>query len=387
MDDIKDSGKLKELRAFTIKYNTESMIMTGANLWDPRNRDYSYTEPEFYEARSLNEIGIDDPFLDGRIELLSETDSGTRLSDKAMEHIMKECLEHHDDPLDSVETSDTIRCQLSPEAQNLEGFEGTEFYHEGMSRLNEQRSELTRLIREIDESPDATDRMNERVVLEERLKQNEFDLERLNGSGAPAPYRDLTYKDMSELEPGDYCVLRKGDLWESDIGNSKMRSDDESVNDILKKYGQDGVEYRNNNPDFRPFTKHYDEYLGYFDGEVAIIDMKGDVDSFGNRINARKFNETGVPGENGLNMCDLGNYAQGDLALSKRLNTSPDVIKSYRESNRLTWHECRDGITMQLIPTEINAYFKHQGGTSMMRELNTSGNVIRGFDKLRTKRS
>ncbi|KYC86307.1 MULTISPECIES: HNH endonuclease [Heyndrickxia] len=37
-------------------------------------------------------------------------------------------------------------------------------------------------------------------------------------------------------------------------------------------------------------------------------------------------------------------------------------IEKYRVKNNLTWHELNDGVTMQLVPTEINAKFGHLGG-------------------------
>ena len=114
--------------------------------------------------------------------------------------------------------------------------------------------------------------------------------------------------------------------------------------------------------------------------------MKGDKDSYGNTINSRSRVETGSPDNDYLTLHDLGNYAQADIALAKRLNTDPASIREYRENNGLTWHECRDGVTMQLIPTEINSRFKHAGGVNLINQENQDG-YERDYSDLRTKRS
>lgn len=37
-------------------------------------------------------------------------------------------------------------------------------------------------------------------------------------------------------------------------------------------------------------------------------------------------------------------------------------ITQWREENKLTWHECNDTRTMQVIPSKINSIFGHFGG-------------------------
>ena len=69
---------------------------------------------------------------------------------------------------------------------------------------------------------------------------------------------------------------------------------------------------------------------------------------------------------------DLGNFAQADNSLLERIReTYPDAtvddIVAFRESNNLTWHECADGKTMQLVPTEIHDACRHSGGVSEMK--------------------
>ena len=41
-----------------------------------------------------------------------------------------------------------------------------------------------------------------------------------------------------------------------------------------------------------------------------------------------------------------------------------ESVNSWRKANNLTWHEMNNMEYMQLVPTEVNATFKHLGGCS-----------------------
>ncbi|WP_400206915.1 HNH endonuclease [Methanomethylophilus alvi] len=268
-----------------------------------------------------------------------------------------------------IDDSDEL---LSDTARNLEGMEWSQSYKDYTSQLAAENSELIKREREL--SAEGLSDSEEYQEIRNRLRHNETDLEYLNGNGMNEPLRDYVYKNIEDLEPSTDKYLRKNpELWNGDIGNSLMGTDDEEVSAILKEYGQEGVRYSNNNPDFRPFTKHYSDKFGYFDGEVPIHSMKADRDSFGNEINSRSLNRTADPSKDYVTTSDLGNFAQADLAMAKRLNTTPQEIRAYMKENNLTWHECRDGVTMQMVPTKINGYYKHEGGVSMVYNENLDG--------------
>lgn len=50
-------------------------------------------------------------------------------------------------------------------------------------------------------------------------------------------------------------------------------------------------------------------------------------------------------------------------------NGQPNASDSerYRKSNKLTWHHNEDGMTMQLVPTDLHANIPHEGGASKVR--------------------
>ena len=93
------------------------------------------------------------------------------------------------------------------------------------------------------------------------------------------------------------------------------------------------------------------------------------------KISARTFNENEKPNEC-ITESDKGNYRQANEALARKLGVSTNVIKEYAENNNMTWHECRDGVTMQLIPTDMNRICKHSGGVSMLSDEIKNGKVI-----------
>ena len=64
----------------------------------------------------------------------------------------------------------------------------------------------------------------------------------------------------------------------------------------------------------------------------------------------------------GGNYGRISNFAQAYSQLSKETGMSVKELKSISKDFNLTWHECNDMKTMQLIPTIINAKFGHLGG-------------------------
>ena len=70
------------------------------------------------------------------------------------------------------------------------------------------------------------------------------------------------------------------------------------------------------------------------------------------------------------------NFAQADSKMAKSWTrqmkdghawTKGDVAR-YRAKNALTWHECPDMKTMELIPRELHANIPHSGGISALKD-------------------
>ena len=105
--------------------------------------------------------------------------------------------------------------------------------------------------------------------------------------------------------------------------------------ELLDKYGIDGIPFRDGEPDF---------------SEVAEAEVQ--VDEIGTERDE--------------------NFAKADEALAKKWTeeqkdghewTAEDV-RNYRKEHHLTWHECGDRTTMQLVPAEVHSNVPHSGGVS-----------------------
>lgn len=129
---------------------------------------------------------------------------------------------------------------------------------------------------------------------------------------------------------------------------------DAAAQSAMKKLGRSTVEYRERQPDFSPFVARSTPW-GELGCQVEIGHM------------------TGVRDHSGKNDLDPGNYQSADEQLCLLLkkarpeqDVSPGKVARWRRDAELTWHECPDGYTMQLIPTVIHSACRHSGGVSEM---------------------
>lgn len=168
----------------------------------------------------------------------------------------------------------------------------------------------------------------------------------------------------------DSTVVRLPDktgVFSGEKGNSDFYPADKDAVSKLEEFGQSSVTYRNNRPDFSPFTSHSDERLGDIKGEVKIGHMTTNRENptfdYGRRTDSHS------PSEN------LGNFRQADNELAKKLSKSKGReitgkdIEKYRKDHKLTWHECEDGATMQLVPSEIHKACPHSGGVAEIKSV------------------
>lgn len=136
---------------------------------------------------------------------------------------------------------------------------------------------------------------------------------------------------------GEWDGIRGDSVWypDRDVVPTRYNPDGLTWGEILDKYGIDGIEYKDGDPDFSPISK----------GEVEIDDFTDDRTS---------------------------NFAQADEALAKQKGCSPEDVKKWREENGYTWHECRDCKTMQKVPREVHNNMDHTGGVSEYKKNNSS---------------
>lgn len=147
--------------------------------------------------------------------------------------------------------------------------------------------------------------------------------------------------------------------WEGERGESKYIPSSETEKgraaiSKLAEYGMDGIEYKNCEPD----------YSNCSEGTVQIENMTE------NRPN---------------------NFAQADIKLAEQWNAEKregrsdwrdEDVEQFRKSNNLSWHECCDTKTMNLVSRDIHggdtSVFLHSGGVA---ECKARDNIGGGFDE------
>ena len=153
---------------------------------------------------------------------------------------------------------------------------------------------------------------------------------------------DGVYEETGESRT---LIPRTGGVWDGEAGNSTWHPDlnevpadkhgtnpeGKSWEEILNKYGIDGIPFKEGEPDFSEISK----------GTVEIDDFSEDRDS---------------------------NFAQADEKLAEKKGGTPEEVREWRKENGYTWHECKDCKTMQEVPTEVHGNVPHSGGISEIKK-------------------
>ena len=190
----------------------------------------------------------------------------------------------------------------------------------------------------------------------------------------------------------------ESDRWAGERGESECAPRSDAARQIMEERGIAGVQYRDGVPDFSPFSESTVQ-LGYMtdarhsqglssgrdgkdsfyadieDGEVASMSHHADKDSMADLH--MKYDKP-------------GNFEQADILTAEQWTadkrdgrewTAEDVAQ-YRQDHGLTWHECNDMETMQMIPEAINADFGHLGGVGEVKETQRAvEEALRGYDQ------
>ncbi len=138
-------------------------------------------------------------------------------------------------------------------------------------------------------------------------------------------YEEVQYNKRISVTPDYDSPLG---TWTGTRGESMFIPSDPAMQAILKEYGLEGITYHNGVPDFSPvaFTS------------FELFNMHG--------------------GRNGREY----NFSKADEILGMQYGITESEMRYVRELAGYTWHECNNMTTMQMIPREINKYFKHRGG-------------------------
>ena len=185
----------------------------------------------------------------------------------------------------------------------------------------------------------------------------------------------------SILDPKQGTINRPTEKHGEIIGNRDSEyfeyiPENPDVIDNMNSYGRNSVEYKDGYPDFSPFTTHETPW-GKVDCNVEIPHMTDQ-----RKNPSLEYGEKRAQGTSHEPGNELGNFSQADNEVVKILqkeypNLTADEFQKYRESNKLTWHECPDGKTMQLVPTDIHNACRHSGGVADMKYRMSWGDITR----------
>ena len=168
--------------------------------------------------------------------------------------------------------------------------------------------------------------------------------------------------------------------WNGKRGESKCLPQSDESQKILKEKGIDGINYRDGVPDFSPVSE----------STIKISQMNSERNSKNVRSGRDDKNTIYYHTADGAishkasknSIADIsmkyenpGNFEQADILTAQNWSRekrdgkdwSAADVENYRKQKDLTWHECNDGETMQLIPSAINKDFGHLGGTAEMK--------------------
>lgn len=156
--------------------------------------------------------------------------------------------------------------------------------------------------------------------------------------------KDIDKPIAKELDEVKGCPIEGNDgHWEGERGNSKWFPNRDEIpknpltnpdgltwGQILDKYGIDGIEFKNGEPDFSPVAKGTVEIDHFTDNRYG----KG------------------------------GNFDQACERLAEQRGCTKEEVKAWMKENKYTWHERSDCKTMDKVPTEIHGNIRHSGGIS-----------------------
>ena len=156
--------------------------------------------------------------------------------------------------------------------------------------------------------------------------------------------KDIDKPIAKELDVVKGCPIEgNGGHWEGERGNSKWFPNRDEIpknpltnpdgltwGQILDKYGIDGIEFKNGEPDFSPVAKGTVEIDHFTDNRYG----KG------------------------------GNFDQACEKLAEQRGCTKEEVKAWMKENKYTWHERSDCKTMDKVPTEIHGNIRHSGGIS-----------------------
>ena len=180
------------------------------------------------------------------------------------------------------------------------------------------------------ELPDFSDLPEPELVMRDGDELSSLDFPDIPDEWFDSPIEnEFTSMKHCPISDGKWIGERGDSKWipDSDYVPKKSNPEGKTWGEILKDYGVDGIEFKNGEPDFSPFSK----------GEVEIADFSENRDD---------------------------NFDQADEKLAEQRGCTPEEVQKWRKEHGYTWHECSDMKTMQKVSAEVHNNVPHSGGIS-----------------------
>lgn len=228
-----------------------------------------------------------------------------------------------------------------PKEKTIDGNPSTP--QERLEKMRDLLEQMDRNRPEKREEKTSTPTAERRKTTEEREGQDEdsenSDIQEMSKKGGS--YKDVKKARCPESN-GQWDGAPGNSVWQPDpdyVPPEKSRNPEKSYSnpdgmtwqEILDKYGIDGIKFENGFPVFDEISKGTVEIEGF---------------------------------ETGGNDAKAHNFAKADQALAEQRGCTAEEVRAWRKEHNYTWHECEDKKTMQKVPNEVHANVPHDGGRS-----------------------
>jgi len=157
----------------------------------------------------------------------------------------------------------------------------------------------------------------------------------------------------STIQHESTLLPKNGGKWDGEAGDSVWHPDLDKIPKNLNPEQLDwGKIQENHELNGVPFKDGYPVFSEIAESTVTIDDFSSDRD-----INFAQADRAGAE-----QWSKIEKDGQTDWKASE--------VNAYRKENNLTWHECEDMKTMELVPSEVHGNIPHQGGVSAFKKQN-----------------
>ena len=337
-----------------------TMDESGLNKANTDQQEEDYIHPHANQEDTNGEFFPDawsnsQKMHDGDILFQVSKDGDTKSSYFTDQETIDSCM-RDDGTVDMNKLSDKLQIKDGQEKLSIKKYRYSSSSEAQVSDIPEDKRTVNTADDNFSGEPDwerTSLKPSEEAILRELEENGEIDVQ-------------LSGENGDEPKQGDlHLPTEKTGSFLGEKGNSEFMPNSKIALEKMGEYGKNTVEYKDGYPDFSPFTEHNTEY-GKLKCEVEISHMTDQRENpsweYGRRPRGTAHNPNN----------DLGNFAQADNALLLKMqelnpNATVNDVVQFRKDNQLTWHECADGKTMQLVPQAIHDACRHSGGVSEMK--------------------